>query len=80
MYPNPAQNELNIEFVLDKKAPVTIQIIDISGRIVKEVMNENLSTGNNTININMNEVNNGFYFVRIESMNGTKVTRLMIAK
>ncbi len=80
MYPNPAQNELNIEFVLDKKAPVSVQIIDISGRIVKEVMNENLSTGNNNININLNEVKNGFYFVRMSSMNGTKVSRLMIAK
>ncbi len=79
LYPNPAQHELNIDFKLENSAEVKIQIIDISGRIVREV-NQNFNSGVNSINMNISDVTNGFYFVKMESNNFTKASRFMIAK
>jgi hypothetical protein len=79
VYPNPAQRELNIDFTLENSGNVKIQLIDISGRTIRE-MNQEFRSGNNSINLNIGDINNGFYFVKIENNNISKVSRLMISK
>ena len=80
MYPNPAQQNITVDFILDNKSDVTIQIVDITGRIVLENNFENLNEGRNSVNMNIAEIKNGFYFIKTESINSSVTSRLLISK
>jgi hypothetical protein len=58
IYPNPANSIVNIE----AEAAAEAQIIDMTGRVV---MNVNVNAGENTINVA--DLANGVYFVKINS-------------
>lgn len=57
VYPNPASSTLHIDG-LDGFTSLDVQIINIQGQIVKEV--------NNSLEINVSNIESGIYFVRIE--------------
>jgi PKD repeat protein len=80
VYPNPAAGNVSVDFTLTRSADVEINVIDITGRVVKHVANENFNNGQNTVNFDMADVNNGFYFINIKSSTGSKTVRLMISK
>ena len=69
IYPNPVQNELFIE--LENETINQVEIIDFSGRIVKSVSNNNVSS------INVSELNKGMYILKIETDNGPSATRFV---
>ncbi|PHR49967.1 MAG: hypothetical protein COA32_02200 [Fluviicola sp.] len=62
VYPNPSSSEISV-----KNIPLTanvkeIKIFDPSGRIVKEI---NVENDSNNININIEELSNGFYYLQL---------------
>jgi hypothetical protein len=80
MYPNPATNDVTFEFTLDKTAEVTMVMMDITGKIVREFAPETFAKGFNRMTTEISNLDNGMYFVRIQSLQGSKTTRLMITK
>jgi uncharacterized protein YjdB len=69
IYPNPVQNELFIE--IENQTINQLEVIDFSGRIVKSVFNNNVKS------INVSELNQGMYILKIETENGSSVTRFV---
>ena len=57
LYPNPANSIVKIE----AEAAAEAQVIDMTGRVV---MNVNVNAGENTVNVA--ELANGVYFVKID--------------
>jgi len=53
VFPNPATNFLNIEFELEKKSEVSIQLISLDGKAIKQIENKAVESGkySNTFNI-----------------------------
>lgn len=53
VYPNPTNNFFNIEFVLEKKSKVSIQLISLDGRIIQQIENKTIESGeySNTLSI-----------------------------
>jgi hypothetical protein len=80
MYPNPAQSNVTFKFSIARTAETTINIMDITGRIVKEVVKENFVSGMNSVTVDIADLNNGFYFVNIQSLQGRKTSRILISK
>jgi PKD repeat protein len=80
VYPNPATSNVNVDFTLTRSADVNVNIYDITGRMVKQAASGNFRAGSNTVNFDMSDMNNGFYFVNISSPAGSKTVRLMISK
>lgn len=80
MYPNPANAELTIDFVAAQSAITVINVYDIAGKLVKNIANEKFAAGNNTVVTDITDLQNGFYFVNVESLQGTKTVRLLISK
>ena len=80
LYPNPTNNNTTISFQLTENTNVTIQLFDISGRVVKEVATQQLSSGNNNITISTNDLNAGVYFTNISSNKFNKTYRLVVIK
>ncbi|MFN0188285.1 MAG: T9SS type A sorting domain-containing protein [Bacteroidia bacterium] len=79
MYPNPANTSATILLNLLKAENISISIVDMLGREIKNTASNNLQSGNNKINLDISDLNNGIYFVRI---NGSKVLvrRLIVEK
>ena len=68
VYPNPAQNLLNIEFIATSAGKCYIQIIDLSGRFV-QAQAVTAQEGKNTFTLDLGNmlVSKGMYLVRIKS-------------
>ncbi len=72
VYPNPFKDKLNIDFAALAKGEITVQIIDISGKIIENKKVEVLP-GNNSILFETNHLVNGVYMMNIvgEGLNKT---------
>jgi len=66
IYPNPAQNQLHISNLSNSNSELMYEIIDISGKMVK---NGKLSNSFNSI-ISIEELNSGSYFIRLIKPDG----------
>jgi len=68
IFPNPAEkNTLNLTFDLIKSEMTTIKIFNIKGQLVKEIDNSYLFQGNHQYTINLSDLVNGSYQLRINS-------------
>lgn len=67
VYPNPVVNTLNLELTLINAAQTEIKMVDMTGKVVKEIANTQLASGLNTIQVETNDLVNGMYFIRIFS-------------
>lgn len=45
LYPNPAASETKVQFKLSKTLPVTVQVTDLTGRLIQTVVDETLTSG-----------------------------------
>jgi hypothetical protein len=64
LYPNPVLDMLQIEIYLIKTANTSIKIMDVSGRMVKQIQFAS-KAGLNQSKINMSDLANGVYSVQI---------------
>lgn len=67
VYPNPAFDLLSVELSLKTNSNVTINLLDISGRIVREISNEKATLGNYKVKTNLSDISTGVYTVQIIS-------------
>jgi hypothetical protein len=80
MYPNPTQNEVNLNFSITEETEMVINIVDLTGKVLKQIDNNLFNTGTHQIQFSTTDLANGMYFVRMESEKGTKTIRLVIVK
>lgn len=69
VYPNPANDVLNIE--IHSGEINAVEIFDITGALVKSISN----TNGNLVKINTGEIPSGMYFVRVKSGNEISVMK-----
>ena len=70
LFPNPATNDVNLEFV--QNGEKNISIYDMTG---KQVIN--LVAAENKVKVNISNLSQGVYFVKIQSNNKTSVAKLV---
>jgi hypothetical protein len=66
VYPNPASDRVSIGFRNNGSQKVSIDLLDISGRLVETIDSRNYSTGVQSIEWSCSHVPQGTYFVRIQ--------------
>ncbi len=79
--PNPFTTETEIDFGLERKTKLTIQIVDNTGRIVNEIAKgKEFSKGNHTLNINAQRYNlsSGMYYLVFYGDEKSKFTKLIL--
>jgi len=76
VFPNPAKETATIDFGKEIDGNVTVQIIDIAGRTVKNT-NFNGFAGNK-LNVNLSGLSSGTYLLSVQTNNQQLSTRLMI--
>lgn len=80
VFPNPANTEVKISFSLVKTSDVTIDVMDLTGRLVTNVMNEKAQNGTITKSINTASISEGNYLVRITTNGVSTQQKLSIVR
>ncbi|MDR0789544.1 MAG: T9SS type A sorting domain-containing protein [Bacteroidales bacterium] len=80
LYPNPAQNSTTLEVSLAAATTAQITVADMLGREVINLGDKALKAGSNNFELNTSSLNNGMYFVRIITSEGTSTKKLAIKR
>lgn len=65
VYPNPAQNELNLPYTLKTNAEVKINVRDLTGRLVYELAAQQQNAGDQLLSMPLDQMRSGVYFVEL---------------
>ncbi len=79
IFPNPAKDKATVEFNLATSSSVSVEVTDITGKVVESVSLTNVAAGNNSTTVNVAGLSTGVYSVAIKS-NDSKVTRKLIVQ
>ncbi|MES2590368.1 MAG: T9SS type A sorting domain-containing protein [Bacteroidota bacterium] len=79
-YPNPVSQNTTIEFTLNKKSKVNIQIWDECGRLIETLMNETLQEGKHSVLFDRKSLNAGIYYYCLATGNTRKTNKMVIVK
>ncbi len=66
VYPNPANDILNVEFSLESRAEFSFQLSDVTGRIVKMIPERSFLKGEGKIQISSSDLANGLYNLKVK--------------
>jgi hypothetical protein len=73
VYPNPISSAATLELTLNEKSTVSMEIVNVLGKVVSANIYK-LNAGNNKVNFNVNNIENGIYFVHL-NINGLTTTK-----
>lgn len=76
-YPNPFTSSTTLEFNATETKNISISILDVVGRTVKNIPTKKLQSGENKITIDLTELNNGIYFCQINSVENLQTIKLI---
>lgn len=84
-YPNPFNPNTTFEYSLRQAAEVRLDILDISGRLLKTLVNDRRSAGNYSVSWDGRDRNNiaassGVYLYRLRSGNETLTRKMILLK
>lgn len=77
VYPNPATDKAILHYAVDFVTDVNIQIVDITGRVVKTIYQNGVHPGDYYIDIMDESYSNGIYLVKIKTDKGEVSTKFI---
>jgi len=78
-FPNPFNPKTRIEITLPNRANVKIEVFNMLGQSVKDVIERTFSMGTNFVDLDLNGLPNGFYIARITlAENYTVIKKMML--
>lgn len=80
IFPNPATSDVNVAVNLAQASSVSVQMFDVMGRLVNETPAQNMTAGENSIQINTANLPAGVYSVRVQTETGSVTKQLSIIK
>lgn len=75
-YPIPAKDFLQIHIQALQKERIQLQLVDIRGKVIMEQFRE-LQSGDNQLQVEVNELSPGIYFLQLESREGRIVQKVV---
>ncbi|MFZ1289822.1 MAG: T9SS type A sorting domain-containing protein [Melioribacteraceae bacterium] len=79
-YPNPFNPTTKIRYFIPKDGEVEINIYNVLGQKVKELVNENMKAGKYETTFNGSNLSSGVYIYRIEAANFVQSKKMMLLK
>jgi hypothetical protein len=79
LYPNPAQNEVNVILNADDNSTMHLSIYDMVGKLASS-QQVNVNAGFNKFNVDVTSLNKGIYFVELSNNNDRQVKKLIIGQ
>lgn len=79
-FPNPAANEITINFGLNKAGDAEIEIFDVTGKRVNVIKMENLQVGSHNTKVDLSTLNAGVYMYSVKSANAKMFSKFTVTK
>lgn len=79
-FPNPAANMTTVKYEVKQAGRIRIDIQDESGNIVRTLVNETLSEGVYTIDVNVNNLSNRTYYFVLTDSKGKVTQKTVVTK
>ena len=84
-YPNPFSTLTNIKFSIFKESKAEINVYNINGQLVRQLLNKNLPTGQHTIswdgtNETGQQLKSGIYFYRLKTDEGVFRKKMVLVR
>ena len=79
-YPNPFNPETIIKFKTEKAGIINLGIFDVTGKLVEELINNNVLAGEHEIKWNASEFAGGVYFCRLISEEKSFIHKMILVK
>jgi hypothetical protein len=80
VYPNPAVDNVQIEFDIKQNEEVSILVFDLQGRVVKSISPQQYTVGSHKVSVNCNELTNGTYIVHMIAGQRKSSSKLVVMK
>ena len=74
-YPNPFGKRTNIPFTLARAETVNLVLFDVSGRVVRVLVNASKDKGSHNINFNAGSLAKGIYYYRMQAGEYTEIKK-----
>ena len=80
VYPNPVRNIASVQFRLSKLQRVDLKVIDLTGRTVLSLLNQELSANDYTIYMDCTPLKSGLYLLVLASTTGNLTCKFVVEK
>ena len=70
LFPNPGGSELNLSLKVLQDRKTKIELCDFSGNLLKELMSIDFVVGEKVVNIDIDKIPMGLYFIRLSTDKG----------
>ncbi|MBK6484809.1 MAG: T9SS type A sorting domain-containing protein [Chitinophagaceae bacterium] len=77
-YPNPLSQSTTVSFSLNEISPVVIEIMDVNGRSIRVIANNNFSSGTHEVTFNRESLIAGIYFLQLKTNVGMMMKKVVI--
>lgn len=77
IFPNPAVNEVTINYKTDKIEKSVVDVFDVSGRIVLNKQFDYIPVGSHNYNIDISSIEKGVYLCRIKVGDNTETKKII---
>lgn len=78
VFPNPVIDKLHVTYSLLKSEKVKLEIVNLLGETIKEIANENQTSGKQELNISTENINSGVYFLKLTSSGNSQLLKFVI--
>lgn len=78
VYPNPTNDQFNLELDIIKNSQLDVSIIDVLGKEVKNIYQGSNSSGNFRRSVNVKDMDAGVYLIRVIIDNEIAVKRIIV--
>jgi len=79
-YPNPFNSECTIRFTMPEKAHVTINVFNVLGQRVAQLINEVRPAGEHTVRFDSKGIGSGTYFYRMNAHSFSRTRMVVLVK
>ncbi len=80
IFPNPVSEQAKVQYHLKDPASMKAELVDLNGKIIKSIFNENQNPGNHQFTFQVSDLSSGNYFLRIESDKKSLVRKVVVVK
>lgn len=74
VFPNPAENHVNVFISLTDAENTTINVLDLSGKVIN-TLNLGVVEGDKTVSVGLDGLSSGVYFIEMINSNGRQVKK-----
>lgn len=78
IYPNPSSIKTSLRFEMKEAGNALVQVLDVNGKVVQNVMNNSLEAGSQEVSITTSELKSGIYFVQVNAGGAAQMMKLLV--